>query len=370
MTATHLEVVTRLGASEQKIASLAKDVDNLLVSRKIHMDRVAALEAVSGPTWKTADGTVLRMREMKTGHIVNAIRYLEEKVDRDRLANQGKLAEWSAKWEPKLTELKAEKGRRERAAANEAKWAHLHNGTGPYAPTDAELPPGRYKYQVSHSPIEKLHGLHIDGVIIDEASDCDKTIETCKRKFWHNMEPEIGVNKFRQACDYAKRLKDIIADVGHDSKALKRALSAVHGPSHEEVEERKPQRIRYLESEIERYSADAKKMATKLDELTIRLEREQPSDESTIRYWKTSAAARLETVLRLRQTVVVLRDEVRRLKEANQMLGRTKRVDQIRLHPQLTELVRQTNEFQRYSPGTRGRKLRDTVEALVRLLDP
>lgn len=98
--------------------------------------RVTLAEVVDGPFWKTADGTVLRMKEMKDSHLDNAICFLEKKEGKDN----GDL--WRAKWIPKLKELRAEKKRRATLKANDEKWTHLHNGTGPYAISTKEEQPG------------------------------------------------------------------------------------------------------------------------------------------------------------------------------------------------------------------------------------
>lgn len=84
--------------------------------------KVFEASCADGPTWKTKDGTLIRMRAMTDSHLANTIAFLEKQATK-----------LSGEMFTKLHQLNDEKKRRETIRANEKKWGDLHNGTGAYA---------------------------------------------------------------------------------------------------------------------------------------------------------------------------------------------------------------------------------------------
>lgn len=239
-----------------QLTALRHDVDNLLVSRRDNAvaiqassaavdKRLRSLEEVSGPTWKTADGTVLRMREMKDSHLQNAICFLERAHERQAGYGGVTYDNWRAKWAPKLEELRAEKARREKAAATEKKWSDLHNGTGPYAiDVETQLPPGRFTCRVDGveqsfngtckftlAEVRQAQGRSQRwGMPYADNGCVDNTLETCKAK----AEDADGQLRYWKRCAESRletvlRLRSTIKVLQHEIRGLKTQKTGVSG---------------------------------------------------------------------------------------------------------------------------------------------
>lgn len=88
--------------------------------------RLADIEKSTGPVWKTADGTIIPMRQMTDSHLANSIAFLERQGVRKATYGGLHYDAWSRKWLPKLKELRAEKERRDRWAATEKRVAEIY----------------------------------------------------------------------------------------------------------------------------------------------------------------------------------------------------------------------------------------------------
>lgn len=241
---------------------------------------------------------------------------------------------WRKRYIPKLNEMRAEQKHRAYGKAQEAKWAHLHNGTGPYDLGRGTLSIGGKEvgkcksFRVSPSQ-SALLGQPIFGMVIDEVDD-GKTIETCKRKWWNELKPEVGTAAFRDRLTAERLLTE--------NGALKRDLDA------------KDARIHDLENKL----ADV-------------------TNDGNLSYWKRSAEARLDTVLRLRTTVVALRNEVQRLKGLATRTSTNLKADVHLANAILTDLLKLVPHPLGYLgkswiPASRAGRIESMVKRLAELL--
>jgi hypothetical protein len=288
VTACNAAVSSNERALDRKIATLRNDIDGLIGNYRGHGERLIALEAASGPTWKTATGTVLRMREMEDGHLSNAIKFLEKQVVSRNLDKKLDNAEWTAKWVPKLNELRDERARREKQKQESARWRNQGS---------------------------ELRGQQITGVVIDEVADRIGQGEASYEKNGERVDLPAG--RYMLKVDGCTR-----AVLDSTFQALGRSRRVLNGEAimpFAKLEQ--THRERHLEQELKgRIEAEAK-LAKSLDERDAKIhdlenQLAELNVDGNLAYWKRSAAARLETLLRLRQTVKVLRDEVQRLKAA------------------------------------------------------
>lgn len=185
---------------ENNVSEADADVNSL----RTKIAKMEVANKADGPIWQSAMGPI-RMRDMTDGHLWNAIKFLEGKD-----GNKTTTLAFRARAMPKLTELKAEKKRREMMAAEEKKWRTI------------DLGPGKVTCMALDGQVFQEEKVSEFKVTMEGENPSAEAQATIKRQFEVNCElrrevenwKKIAFNRLAEAEKAEEKEKELRAELG------------------------------------------------------------------------------------------------------------------------------------------------------------